>query len=411
MRRAVFVVAALCLAVACNRSDAEPQGGGAGAGKPPAGGKAGGGGRAVRPFPVEGEPVATRKVEYTIAAVGTVEAFEEVQVTARVAGVVEAVRFVEGERVKAGQPLVEIEPARFELAVRAARADLEKAEAAAADADAGLARRDNAAKENPGLIPGEEIETYRTKVRTAKADVQAKKVALDTAQLNLRDAYVRAPMAGLLQTRTVKTGQYVQPGTVLGTLSRRDPLLLRFTVADRDAAAVTPGMKVSFVTGSTGQVSQPYSAKVTLVAAAADSTTRMVTVTGEIDDPRKDTLQPGAFARITVGVGGSADAAVIPQLAVRPSERGFLAYVVEAGQAHERVLQLGMRTADDLVEVKDGLRPGEQLVVRGAEALREGVSVTIVPRGSSKESGSDTLINPDAPKGPGDAKQPAEARP
>jgi multidrug efflux system membrane fusion protein len=412
MSRTGFAVVALCAALAaCNKSEAEPQAGagaGAAGAKGAKGGKgAGSAGRGVRPFPVEVEKVATRQVEYTLAAVGTVEAFEEVQVTARVAGVVEAVRFVEGAQVKQGQTLVEIEPARFQLAVRAAKADLEKAEAAAADADAGLARRDTASKENPGLIPGEEIETYRTKVRTAKADVSAAKVALDTAELNLRDAYVKAPMAGLLQTRTVKTGQYVQVGTVLGTLSRRDPLLLKFTVADRDAGKVTAGMKVTFVTGGAGQVGEPYSAKVTLVGAAADPTTRMVAVTAEIDDPRKTTLQPGAFARVTVGVGGSADAAVIPQLAVRPSERGFLAYVVEGGQAHERVLQLGMRTADDLVEVKDGVKPGEDLVVRGAEALREGAQVTIVPRGSSKDTavGSDAIPNPDAPK-EGEAAKP-----
>ncbi len=372
-RASVIATLALALALACNRSDAKPEA--AAGGKPPAGGK--GGARMVKPFPVELAMVTTQKVDYTIAAVGTVAAFEEVQVTARVSGVVEKVRFAEGERVKQGQPLVEIEPARFQLAVRSARAALEKAEAAAADAEAGLARREGAGKDNPGLIPGEEIETYRTKVRTARAEVSTVKVAVDTAELNLRDAYVRAPMAGLLQTRSVQTGQYVQPGTVLGTLSRRDPMLLRFNVADRDAAQVSVGMSVTFTAGNTPAEDRPYTAKITLVAAAADPTSRMVAVTAEIDDARKDVLQPGAFARVTISVGGSPSATVIPQIAVRPSERGFLAYVVEDGVAHERVLELGLRTADGMVEGKSGVKAGEQLVVRGAEALREGATVVV----------------------------------
>jgi membrane fusion protein, multidrug efflux system len=70
-------------------------------------------------------------------------------------------------------------------------------------------------------------------------------------------------------------------------------------------------------------------------------------------------------------------APVIPQTAVRPSERGFLAFVVEDGKARERVVELGLRTADGLVEVRGGVKPGEQLVVRGGEALKDGAAVRI----------------------------------
>jgi RND family efflux transporter MFP subunit len=103
----------------------------------------------------------------------------------------------------------------------------------------------------------------------------------------------------------------------------------------------------------------------------------MVEVTARIDDPARGDLRPGAFAQITVPVGDNAKAPVIPQTAVRPSARGFLAYVVEDGAAKERVLTLGMRTTDGLVEVRSGLAAGEQLVVRGAEALRDGAAVKI----------------------------------
>ena len=191
-------------------------------------------------------PSPIRDVEYTVSAVGSVEAFEQVQVTARVAGVVERVRFTEGELVKKGEVLVEIEPARYSLAVDAAKAALEKAQAAAAEAEAGAQRRAAVNEQRPGLLPGEELETFRTRARTAAAEVSAAKAALDQAQLNLRDAYVRAPMDGVLQTRTVQTGQYVQPGAVLATLLRRDPLLVRFHVPEADAARIKPGMTARF---------------------------------------------------------------------------------------------------------------------------------------------------------------------
>ena len=79
---------------------------------------------------------------------------------------------------------------------------------------------------------------------------------------------------------------------------------------------------------------------------------------------------------------------VIPQTAIRPSEKGFLAYVIENDVARERVVQLGMRTADGRVEVKSGVKEGEALVVRGGEALREGASVRVV--GSEKAAGKAT---------------------
>jgi membrane fusion protein (multidrug efflux system)/multidrug efflux system membrane fusion protein len=107
----------------------------------------------------------------------------------------------------------------------------------------------------------------------------------------------------------------------------------------------------------------------------------MVAITAQVDDPSRGELRPGSFAQVTVPVGSSAEAAVIPQTAVRPSERGFLAYVVDGGVARERELSLGLRTADGRVEVRSGVKPGEQLVVRGGEALRDGAKVKVTHSG------------------------------
>jgi len=374
-------------------AEARRGGGAGGAGR----GGGGGGKRGGQAFPVQVQPVGARDVTYVLSAVGTVEAFEEIQVTSRVTGVVEKIRFAEGETVAAHQPLAEIEPRRFELAVETADAALAKARAAQGEAEAGLARREKATKDNPGLIPGEEIETWRTRVATARAEAHSARVALDRAALDRRDAFVRAPVAGVLQTRTVRTGQYVQPGTVLATLIQRDPLLLRFDVPERDATALHTGMPVVF---GAAEAQEPYQATIKLVTTAADQSTRMVKVTAEVTDPRKAELRAGSFARVTVHMGTSSGAVVVPQTAVRPSEKGFLAYVVVDGAAVERVVDLGMHTGDGMLEVKRGLTIGEQLVVRGAEALRNGAKVVV---SSDVPSGGKPAATPapaaDAPTG------------
>jgi multidrug efflux system membrane fusion protein len=363
-----FLLLAALAAAGCGRGS-----GGAGAAST-AGASAAGGARAIV-FPVEVATVAAQPVEYRVSAVGSVEAFETVQVTARVAGVVDKVDFAEGNTVATGQKLAEIEPDRYRVQVDSAKATLARAEASLQDAQAGLKRREQVNTRTPGLVKEEDLETFRTRVRVAEADVAQARSALDLAQLNQRDAIVRAPTSGTIETRRVETGQYVQPGSVIATLLRREPLLLRFKVPESDAPSLRDGMQAQFTVKDSPRV---FRATITLVGGAAAESSRMVVVTARIDDPERSMLRPGQFAEVTVAVG-RADRPVVPETAIRPSERGFLAYVVEGDTAKVRILQLGMRTADGRVEVRDGLAPGETLVVRGAEALRDGAAVASSP--------------------------------
>lgn len=358
----LLLLSSSLLLVSCSKGEATP------------GAAAGGAGRRSIEFPVEVQPVESRRVEYSITAVGSLEAFERVAVTARVAGAVERVLLREGQVVRSGQPLVEIEPERYRLAVQAAEATVEKSLAAKAEAEAGYARRQAASAKNPGLIRGEEIETWRTRVQSTAAEVAQAQSALSSAKLNLRDAFVRAPVSGIIQTRTVETGQYVPVGTVLATLMRRDPLILRFQVPEQDAMPLRPGVVARFNVAEDAKVHQ---ARITHVAAAASQASRMVEITAHVLDSNQPELRPGAFARVVVPIGAMRDAPVIPQTAIRPSEKGFLAYTVTDGTAQQRVLTLGMRTADGQVEVKSGLSAGESLVIRGAESLRDGVKVKV----------------------------------
>ncbi|MSQ84893.1 MAG: efflux RND transporter periplasmic adaptor subunit [Myxococcales bacterium] len=341
-------------------------------------GQLGGAGQAGRKSPqafaVETQTVRNRQLEFAIDALGTVVAFEEAQVTARVAGTVDKVDFAEGDLITTDQVLAEVEPRRFRLVAEQARATIQRTQAMLDDAKKTLARKKQMGIE---VATGEEIDLAGAKVRIAQAELAQGQATLELAELNLGDARVRSAVAGVVQSRKVQTGQYVQPGTVLATVLRLEPLRVQFAVAEIDAQRLQPAMPVEFRLRG---LAATQHAMIKHIAGKADDATRLVQVWAEIGGDHAG-MRPGAFAEVRMTVGNPWPAPVVPQSAIRPSDKGFIAYVIEAGgppKARERILQLGMRTADGLIEVKAGLVAGEQVVIVGAEALREGAQVRVV---------------------------------
>ena len=339
-------------------------------------GKRGAGGGGKLEYPVDLAKLETRQMQYTVSAPGTIEAFQQVQITARVSGAVDRVSFVEGQQVKAGDVLAVIESERYAIALEQAKSTVSKADAAQKAAQAALDRRLAAQKESPGLVPGEEIEQKQTAVDSAKADMLAAQQAKRVAELNLRDSQVRAPIAGVVQTRTVQQGQYLQPGAVLATILQRDPMLLRFQVTEQDAPRLKADMPVNL---TLKESTRTFTGKITLVSDAADPTTRMVPVTAQVDaTDHQYWLRPGAFCEVQVPVGSARAGIVVPALAVQPTEKGNVVYVVDDKNiAHAQVVELGMHTAEGGVELTRGVKEGDMLVVRGIDPLTDGAPVKV----------------------------------
>lgn len=354
MRRYVLMMAALALA-GCGGADP-------GKGKP-----------RERGFPVEVAPVEVIEVAYAVRAPGSIEAFEVVPVAARVGGVVDSVDFREGQTVDTATALVSIDAERYRYRFESAKADHAEAVAALADATAALQRRQQLAQKDPGLVAAEEVETFRARVMQAQARLDQRLAAMKLAELEQGWATVRAPVAGEIQERLVRTGQRVETGATVASVLRRDPLLVRLRVTEAEAARLRPGMPATLAIAGR---EKPAGATLTHVGGAADPATRSVAVLAEVAKEDAPSLRPGAFAAVTIPVG-SARHPAIPQSAIRPSERGFLAYVLDGTTARERVLLLGLRSDDGRVEVLSGLAGGEQLVVRGGEALSEGAPVRL----------------------------------
>ena len=134
-----------------------------------------GGKRQKLEYPVDVAKLETRQMQYSVNAPGSIDAFQQVQITARVAGAVDRVAFVEGQQVKAGDVLVTIEAERYTIALDQAKTGVDKAVANEKAAESALQRRLEAQKQSPGLVPGEEIEQKQTAVDAAKADLAAAK--------------------------------------------------------------------------------------------------------------------------------------------------------------------------------------------------------------------------------------------
>ena len=357
MKRAVIV----CALIACSK----------GSGDTP---KAGRGSGAKLQYPVELMKLQTQMVQYTVDAPGSLDAFQQVQITARVAGAVDKVGFTEGQAVKKDEVLVTIESERYAIAVEQAKATLQKATTTQTAAQAALDRRKDADAQSKGLVPAEEIEQKQAALDTAKADVDAAKEALHVAQLNLRDSAVRTPIDGVVQTRTVQQGQYLQPGAVMATILQKEPMLLRFQVAEADAPRLKPGMVAN---GKLRESAYTFTAKLTLISDAADPTTRQVPVTAEVQaTEHKFYIRPGAFCLVSVPVDTARKAIIVPSLAIAPTEKGQVVYVVDDKMiAHQKVVETGMHTSDGGIELTRGVTEGDMLVVHGIEPLTEGAPV------------------------------------
>ena len=313
--------------------------------------------------------VAVKDVVYRIKALGGLEAQDQVQVTAEVEGAVSEVRFHEGDRVTPQTILLRIDPERYRLELERTDATLRQATADAERAEADLRRREELA--GAQLVAPEELARSRQETARLRAAGEAARVARAIAQQNVRRSEVRAPIGGVINTRTVDTGQFVKTGDVLATLVETSRLRLRFKVSDAESVYARVGGLVTFRVSALG--ARDFPARIYHVGQVADPATRQVEVLAWVRNTGE--LKPGFFAEVMLGGESKKDALVVPEGAVLASEQGFVTYVVEKGVAHQRPIQVGLRTGDGLVEIVDGLLPGEAVVIEGSDRLDDGTPV------------------------------------
>jgi len=335
--------------------------------------------------PVSVATVEAREIVPWAEFSGRLEAIERVELRSRVAGVVEAVHFREGNLVKQGDLLVSIDQAPY-------LADLQRAEAQVQGAKARVALAESENERGQQLLATRnlsqrDIDTRVNNLREAQANLQVAEAARRTAQLNLDYTQIRAPISGRIGRLDVTIGNLIAAGgQVLTSLLSVDPIYAAFNADERsvlDALASLPDSSRALeripvrITTATAQAAQ-FSGKLHFVDNGIDGASGTVRVRARLDNP-DGKLMPGQFVRVQLGQAKAEQQLVINERAVGTDQNKKFVFVVgDDAKATWREVSLGA-AHDGLRVVTAGLKPGERIVVNGLQRVRPGATVAPEP--------------------------------
>lgn len=310
------------------------------------------------PVGVAVSPVRVGTVVERAESVGTVRARDSVTITAKVTGVVTAIRFAEGQKIREGEVLVLLDDA-------ALRAELDQARAQYDDARGQLARAERL--RSGQVIAEQRVETLAATARQSEGRVRQ-------AQARVEELRITAPFSGRVGLRQVSLGALIQPGTAVTTLDYLDRVRVEFSVPEVFLARIRAGARVEAHTAA--YPDRRFEGRVAVVDTRIDPATRTVRLVSEFDNP-DEALRPGLFLSVELRLEVRDDALLIAEEALDPvGERAFV-FAVREGRARRVEVALGQRIGGGEVEVRSGLAAGDQVVVRGVQRLRDNAAVRV----------------------------------
>jgi membrane fusion protein (multidrug efflux system) len=320
---------------------------------------------------------------------GRLEASRVAQVRARAAGILQERLFREGSQVKAGQALFRIDAAPYAAALQSAQANMARAEANRATAQALADRYKPLIAEN--AISQQEYANAVAAAKAAEADVAVGKAAVRTASINVNYARVTAPISGTIGRALVTEGALVGQGeaTQLAVIQQIDPMYVNFTQSASEALQLKRAMASGQLKSAGADAASvrivledgteyPQPGKLLFSDLTVDPTTGQVLLRAEV--PNADgALLPGLYVRVRLEQATATDAITLPQQAVTRSGQGDSVMVVDAeGKVAPRTIKVGGQQNGKWV-VLDGLKAGEQVMVDGFQKLRGDAPVKAVP--------------------------------
>lgn len=355
-----------------------PKGEGGGAGGP--GGPGGGGGRRGPASTVAVATAAQTDLPVVIEALGAVTPAATVTVRPQVAGVITQVLFKEGQMVRAGQPLVQIDPRQFQMDLMQAQGNLTRDEAQLASAQVTLARYQTLLTQDS--IARQEVDTQAATVKQLQGTVMSDRAAVGTARLNVGYARIVAPVSGRVGLRVVDVGNYIGAGDASGVavITTVSPIDVEFTVPQDDVPRI--GARAN--TGAALPVIALDRTRTTTLDRGTFSTLDNVVDTGTGTVKAKarfanagGTLFPSQFVNVRLELDTIRNAVVVPATALRQSSDGAFVWVLGEGQAvHKRKVTAGPSTTTQ-VSIVSGLKVGEKVITEGGDRLREGGKVQL----------------------------------
>lgn len=290
-----------------------------------------------------------------VEALGTTRAREAVEITPRISSVVTAVRFREGQMVEAGTVLVELDNAEE-------RANLAEAEATVIDSRAQYRR----ARE---LLETRTVS--ESQVQQLEATMNADEARLRAAQARFEQTLVRAPFTGRVGLRQISPGSFVSPGSVITTLDDLSSVRLDFTVPEAFLGVLEPGLGIS--ARSVAFEDRAFDGEVRTINTRVDPVTRAVTIRADL--PNDDgLLKPGMFLTVRLA-GQTRSRIIIPEAALVPEGDRQNVFLVRDGRAWRTHVVVGRRMRGE-VEILEGLRAGDVIVVEGTQKVANGGRVT-----------------------------------
>ena len=322
-----------------------------------AGGGSGGGAQAA-PIVVETHTVQTRALADDVSAVGSLVSNESVVLRPEVSGRIETIRFRDGETVRRGTVLVELDSAVERAELQQARANLTLAESNFRRTQDLFGRK---------FVSQSSLDDARAKLEVARA-------GLALAQARLARMQIRAPFDGVVGIRSVSPGDFVQDGDALINLEDIATLKLDFRLPELYLDRVRPGQALEL--SSDVLPGEVHSATVEAIDPLVDAQGRAVRLRASLVNPEMR-LRPGVFARVRLILAERAEVPVVPEAALVPAPGNTqFVYRVEDGKVERVNVTTGQRR-DAMVEVVDGLAPGAVVVTAGQLKLRDGAAVKV----------------------------------
>ena len=318
----------------------------------------------VDAVPVEVAVASHRGVAASYTGTAALEPRAESQVVAKTSGVALAVLVEEGQQVRAGQPLVRLDPDRARLAVAQSEAVMRKLENNYQRANRLVGQQ---------MVSAADVDQLRYDVENARAQYRL-------ATLELSYTTVTAPITGVIASRSIKTGNFVQINTPIFRIVDNSRLEATLNVPERELATLRPGQPVTLLADAlpgksfTGQVD-----RISPVVDSGSGTFRVVSTF----DGGAQSLQPGMFGRIRIDYDQRADALVVPRLALL-DDGDPAVFRVRAGKVARVPVTLGYAEGA-WIEVRAGLAAGDQVVTAGKVALRDGTTVQVIVPADPKQ--------------------------
>lgn len=330
-------------------------------------------------IPIHAITVARGGFPVMLSGLGTVQAWNSVTVRSRVDGQVEKISFEEGQPVKAGDVLVELDARPFQAALDQATAKIAQDRANLSSAEADLERTKTLV--GPGYATKQLLDQQTATVNQLNALIQADEAAQENAKVNLSYTTIRAPISGRLGLRTIDIGNIVhatdQNGIV--TIAEIQPIGVVFTAPEGKLPAITQGLKtgaLDVAAFSSDGKTELGRGKLAIINNDIDIASGTIRLKGRFENP-DDLLWPGLSVSTQLLVTTLHDQIVVPDIAVQRGPAGLFAYVVRDDQTVEtRELKVS-NIGNGLAVIDSGVEPGERVVTAGYARLQPGAHVAV----------------------------------